>query len=84
MGNNAKLFVTCDDGGWHEFDNDMEDLSQQQQNQSISLGRLKYDHFWYYQWSTLNFWRGFDDTVSWTLTPSDDVHEENAHWSTNA
>ena len=31
MDDNAKLFVTCDDGGSHEFDNDKEDLSQQQQ-----------------------------------------------------
>ena len=45
MGNNAKLFVTCDDGGSHEFDNDKEYFSQQQRNQSISLGRLKKDHF---------------------------------------
>ena len=31
MCDNAKLFVTCDDGGSHDFDNDKEDLSQQQQ-----------------------------------------------------
>ena len=31
MDDNAKLFVTCDDGGSYEFDNDREDLSQQQQ-----------------------------------------------------
>ena len=31
MDDNAKLFVTCDDGGSTEFDNDKEDLSQQQQ-----------------------------------------------------
>ena len=31
MDDNAKLVVTCDDGGSHEFDNDKKDLSQQQQ-----------------------------------------------------
>ena len=49
MDDNAKLFVTCDDGGSHEFDNEKEDLSQQQRNQSISLGRLENDHFLYYE-----------------------------------